>query len=87
MFHADAILVADVDDQLRAFLAGQLAADDATPLVAEFPAQALARASTHRPDAIVLGDLGTPTAAEEFVGAVRASGSPRSGTVTRSRRW
>lgn len=78
MFQSHTILVADADDQPRAFLAGQLAADEATPLAAEFPAQALARAAAHRPDAIVLGGLGAPTAAVEFIRRVRRSGGLRS---------
>ena len=74
MFNSAVILVAEADEQLRTFFAGQLAADDATPLIAEFPEQALARAATHRPEAIVLGDLGPAGAAIEFVRAVRRSG-------------
>ena len=78
MFNSTVILVAEADDQMRTFIAGQLAADGATPLIAEFPEQALARAATHRPRAVVLGDLGVAGATVEFVRAVRGSGGLRS---------
>lgn len=73
MFDSAVVLVAEADDQLRAFLSEQLESDAATVRQACEPAQARARASVHRPDAMVLGDLGTPAAAVELLRTIRAS--------------
>lgn len=74
MFDSAVILVAEADDELRSFIAGELEADAARVLSASFPAQALARAAAHRPHAMVLGDLGTIGAAVEAIRAVRRGG-------------
>jgi DNA-binding response OmpR family regulator len=77
MFDSALILVAEADDRLRTFIAGELAADEATVREAADPAQALARATVHRPDAMVLGGLGSPRSAVEVIRAVRLSGGQR----------
>ncbi len=77
MFDSAVILVADGDDRLRAFIAHELAADEATVRVAADLAQATARAATHRPDAMVLGRLDASGGAVGLIRTVRRSGGLR----------
>lgn len=77
MFDSALILVAEADDRRRTFIASELAADEATIWDAANPAQALARAAVHRPDAMVLGDLGAPRSTVEAIRTVRGSGGLR----------
>ena len=73
MFDSAVVLVADADDELRSFLAGQLTADAATVLQGCDPAQTTARVAVHRPNALILGDLGATGASVELLRTIRAS--------------
>jgi DNA-binding response OmpR family regulator len=77
MFDSALILVAETDDRLRTFTATELAADEANVREAADPAQAIARAAVYRPEAMLLGDLGSPRSAVEVIRAVRGSGGLR----------
>lgn len=73
MFDSAVVVVADADDRQRAFVADQLTADGANVHVGCDLAQTLARAAVHRPDALLLGDLGAGGAGIELIRAVRGS--------------
>ena len=73
MFDSATVLVADVDDQRRSFLAEQLAADAATVFHGCDSVQTRVRAAVHRPDALVLGDLDVTGATVELIRTIRAS--------------
>lgn len=72
MFESAVFVVAEVDDRVRSFLAGQLSADGAEVLVADDRAQARARCAARCPDALVLGTLEGLAAAMELLREVRA---------------
>lgn len=73
MFDSAVLLVADAGEQQRSFLSDQLTADGACVHVAGDRAQTIARAAVHRPDAMVLADLGPGAVAVELIRAVRGS--------------
>ena len=73
MFDSAVLLVADADDELRSFLADQLVADAATVYQGCDRAQTTARVAVHRPEALILGDLGATGASVELVRMIRAS--------------
>jgi len=74
MFDSAVVLVADADDELRSFLADQLAADAAMVYQGCDRAQTIARVAVHRPDALILGDLGATGVSVDLVRTIRASG-------------
>jgi DNA-binding response OmpR family regulator len=71
------VLVATVDNEERAFVAGQLDADGHTVFEADHAAAVIARLSTHAIDALILGDLEHPADAAGLLRAVRAGKHPR----------
>lgn len=73
MFDSAVLLVADADDQRRSFLADQMRADGACVYMGQDRVQTVARAATHRPDALVLGDLDSASGNIEVLRAVRGS--------------
>jgi DNA-binding response OmpR family regulator len=73
MFDSAVVMVADADDELRSFLADQLTADAATVLQGCDRAQTTARVAVHRPDALIVGDLGATGASVDLVRTIRAS--------------
>jgi len=72
MFDSTVLLVADANDDRRTFLAEQLTADTATVFQGCDRAQTIARAAVHRPDVLVLGDLGVGVSVE-LIRVVRGS--------------
>jgi len=72
MFESAVFVVAEGDDRVRSFLAGQLSADGAEVLVADDRRQALARCSARCPDVLLLGTLDGPAAAMELLREIRA---------------
>jgi DNA-binding response OmpR family regulator len=73
MFDSAVVLVADADDELRSFLTEQLIADAAGVFQGCDRAQTTARVAVHRPDVLVLGDLGVTSASVDLIRAIRAS--------------
>ncbi len=74
---AHTVLVATVDEQERAFVAGQLDADGHTVYEADHAAAAIARLSTHTIDALILGNLEHPADTPRLLRAIRAGQHPR----------
>ena len=72
MFQSAVFVVAEADDHVRSFLAGQLSADAATVFVAADVAQARARCSARSPDVLVLGGLGAPAETMGLLREIRA---------------
>lgn len=73
MFDSAVIVVAESGDRLRGHLACQLDADEATVYPAHDVAQAEAKLTAHRPDALVIGELEAPSQPVALLRAIRGS--------------
>jgi DNA-binding response OmpR family regulator len=71
------VLVATVDNEERAFVAGQLDADGHTVYEADHTAAVIAKLSAHAIDALILGDLEHPADAPGLLRAVRTGQHPQ----------
>lgn len=78
MFDSAVIVLAETDERLCDHLAAQLQADRAIVHVARDLAQAQAKVSTHRPAALIIGQLEDPAAPVALLRAIRASAGRRS---------
>lgn len=65
-------VVAETDDRVRSFLAGQLSADGAEVFVADDRRQARARCTARCPDVLLLGALDGPAAGMELLREIRS---------------